>query len=593
MSQLSRSYCFLHNPYRLDALRVLTRWLLAPPPQSTRALPPHTPVDTSRVTGDCPSRPHWTDSHSVQLGEYVSYVVAPGEYPIQLGTFTGSGEVILELTCTPTTDQTTVLRVNNNQCFGDRSTITAPPSPPTPPPSPPTMPPVQLPTAATTVTATTVTVTTITLFLPTVTICSAADLDDCADGVCLVTTLGANCICENGNAGAECDVPICDTAPCFNGGVCTPAPGTATASYQCDCPAGLVEPQCGPEAPSLAVSYNFPILTDGTVQLPASSAAGTVIAMATATVDVGTVRFRLVDPDRRQRRDGAGSTPPFPLGVDPVTGEVSLRMTVTGTLTATLEATNTVGPLQNTTTVQIVVAIAPPATTTTAQIIIGDFDASSANEDDSAAGSTWWVVLLIVLLVLLCVGLVAFAVWRNGSDNEGTERKEPGVENPMYGMLSLPMGSADSGLYEAVEDNGDPVYDEDGVQSASSHQGREGASVNSTYMAMEKQVSRYDGFEGGGELTGNSGYMDVAPSVQPAGNSGYMDVPGYGVGSGSTPDGGMPLYDTVGTAAHGDSGGGGGAAALYDTAGTETDGMGRVYDGAGEDPAQGYLNVGE
>ena len=94
------------------------------------------PVDTSRVTGDCPSRAHWSDSRSRQLGEYVSYVVAPGDYPIQLGTFAGSGEVILQLTCTPTNDQPTTLRVNNDQCFGTRSVITAPPSTPTPPPTP-------------------------------------------------------------------------------------------------------------------------------------------------------------------------------------------------------------------------------------------------------------------------------------------------------------------------------------------------------------------------------------------------------------------------------------------------------------------------
>ena len=96
------------------------------------------PVDTLQVTVECPSRAHWSDSRSRQLGEYVSYVLAPGQYPIQLGTFTSSGEAILQLTCTPTNDQPTTLRVNNAQCFGTRSIITAPPSrPPTPSPTPP------------------------------------------------------------------------------------------------------------------------------------------------------------------------------------------------------------------------------------------------------------------------------------------------------------------------------------------------------------------------------------------------------------------------------------------------------------------------
>ena len=54
------------------------------------------PVDTLQVTVDCPSRAHWSDSRSRQLGEYMLYVLAPGDYPIQLGTFTGSGEAILQ-----------------------------------------------------------------------------------------------------------------------------------------------------------------------------------------------------------------------------------------------------------------------------------------------------------------------------------------------------------------------------------------------------------------------------------------------------------------------------------------------------------------
>ena len=98
-------------------------------------------VATSVATGDCPSRPYFSGSHERQLGEYVTYVVPPGEYPIQVGTFAGTGTVTLELTCTPAgSRRTTPLRVNTSQCFGSRSVICEPS--PTPPPQPrPTPPP--------------------------------------------------------------------------------------------------------------------------------------------------------------------------------------------------------------------------------------------------------------------------------------------------------------------------------------------------------------------------------------------------------------------------------------------------------------------
>ena len=44
-------------------------------------------IDTSQGTGDCPSRPGGNNPE--YLGEYVSYVLYPEEYPIQLGTYTG------------------------------------------------------------------------------------------------------------------------------------------------------------------------------------------------------------------------------------------------------------------------------------------------------------------------------------------------------------------------------------------------------------------------------------------------------------------------------------------------------------------------
>ena len=49
-------------------------------------------------------------------------------YAIQIGTYTGTGDVTLEIVCTATVAAETQLRSNASKCFGDRSVLTNNPS---------------------------------------------------------------------------------------------------------------------------------------------------------------------------------------------------------------------------------------------------------------------------------------------------------------------------------------------------------------------------------------------------------------------------------------------------------------------------------
>jgi len=110
---------------------------------------------TSGQTGDCLVRYDGVGGAATNtappgatwgLGENVTYVLAPGVYPIQIGTYgTGTGNVSLIVNCSAElVDPVTTLRQNGTaQCYGNRSVLTASPTPdPTvaPTPSPTTRP---------------------------------------------------------------------------------------------------------------------------------------------------------------------------------------------------------------------------------------------------------------------------------------------------------------------------------------------------------------------------------------------------------------------------------------------------------------------
>ena len=70
-------------------------------------------VATSQATGDCLTR---STRDRNNLGENVTYVVDPGIWPIQIGTFRGSGDVTLVLECTLTLAAATRLKSNPDRC---------------------------------------------------------------------------------------------------------------------------------------------------------------------------------------------------------------------------------------------------------------------------------------------------------------------------------------------------------------------------------------------------------------------------------------------------------------------------------------------
>ena len=408
----------------------------------------------------------------------------------------------------------------------------------------------------------TTTGTTTTEFIPTITICSAVDVDDCASGAeCIVTQIGAHCVCENGNvssaASGLCDIPICDTLPCFNGGVCA-ADRDSAAGFRCGCAAGLVQPQCGPGAPELSFFYYYPQLSDNSIEVPSATGPGTVIAVASATVATGNIRFSLSDAmSERRRRDVVDA---FPVNIDPETGEITLLRAVTeATLTMTVNAISRFGALENATTTELQVTIVVLSTEGPSIIIGGD--ASSANDDDAAASGSWWVIMLVVLMIILCIAIAAFVLWRKNSGDDSPYRKDPGVENPMYGQ-ALPTAPDDGeALYEAPEDTPDgylsvgmasPEYGDSGAGDTAASD--TAAFSNPTYGEADQNQSR----EGAAV---NTAYMPVDPDA-----------------------GGDPMYDTADSAADAPN-----APAIYDSAvgGGGRARSGSVYEGfAVEAPAE-------
>ena len=103
--------------------------LLTPHPGCSpwAAIPSFTPPSCMSIRS---FREYWNDNVWERgRGENVSYVLPPRMlHPIQIGTWRGSGEVVLTLSCQPVRTAATTLLVNTSACFGQRSQLTQRPS---------------------------------------------------------------------------------------------------------------------------------------------------------------------------------------------------------------------------------------------------------------------------------------------------------------------------------------------------------------------------------------------------------------------------------------------------------------------------------
>ena len=84
---------------------------------------------SSNAQGACSSRPDAVDdqedsrggANSVRLGENGTYVMAPGDHAVQIGTYGGTGNVTLGVACQDTDDAATELDLDLDDCYGERT----------------------------------------------------------------------------------------------------------------------------------------------------------------------------------------------------------------------------------------------------------------------------------------------------------------------------------------------------------------------------------------------------------------------------------------------------------------------------------------